>query len=214
MRRLARVVFWTALVIGVLVGAARLLALRWWRVPEGDPYLAASIAPTLRAGDLVLLWRATPPKFGDLVVCPEPDRPDRITIGRVVGESGDRVSLVDADVTVNDRKPVTERACNPREFIVQDPNTGEDVKQICQMENLQGHLHRRGSTGGHKLVPLSVQREVQLGRFFLLSDNRLYPYDSRDYGTVAASSCRETVVFRVWSRAGFFEVDTRFDFIQ
>lgn len=206
--------FWTVLVLGVLVGAARALAIRWWRIPEGDPYLAASIAPTLAAGDLVLLWRASPPHFGDLVVCPEPERPDRIVIGRVVGENGDSVSVVDADVTVNDRKPSTERACNPREFTVEDPNSGEQVKQICQVENLSGHLHKRGSTSGHKLPPLSIKRDVALGQFFLLSDNRLYPYDSREFGTASASSCRETVVFRIWSRAGFFDGESRFDVIQ
>lgn len=214
MQRLARVLFWTALLIGVVVGALRAFAVRWWRVPEGDPYLAASIAPTLRAGDLLLLWRATPPAFGDLVVCPEPGRPDRITVGRVVGESGDTISVVDADVTVNDKRPIPERACNPNEFAVQDPNSGEQVKQSCQVENLSGHLHMRGSTGGHKLPPLSVKREVSLGKVFLLSDNRLYPYDSREFGTVDRSSCRETVVFRLWSRAGFFDVDSRFSFIQ
>jgi signal peptidase I len=214
MRRLARVLFWTAVVLGVVVGGLRAFAIRWWRVPEGDPYLAASIAPTLRAGDLVLLWRATPPAFADLVVCPEPGRPDRVTVGRIVGESGDTISVVDADVTVNDKHPISERACNPIEFVVPDPNSGEDVRQSCQVENLGGHLHMRGATGEHRLPPLSVKREVAAGKVFLVSDNRLYPYDSREFGTVDRSSCRETVVFRLWSRAGFFEVGSRFSFIQ
>lgn len=214
MRRLARVLLWTALILGVVIGVARATAIRWWRVPEGDPYLAASIAPTLRAGDLVLLWRATPPRFGDLVMCPEPNRPDRVTIGRIVAESGDTVSVVDSDVTVNDRKPSTERACTQRKFTVEDPNSGEEVEQNCQIENLSGHLHMRGSTGGHKLVPLSIKEKISLGRVFLLSDNRLYPYDSREFGPVDVSTCRETVIFRLWSRKGFFDVASRLSFIQ
>ncbi|MGC4093575.1 MAG: hypothetical protein QM756_37890 [Polyangiaceae bacterium] len=55
---------WFVLVVGVLVGVARATAIRWWRVPEDDPYLEASIAPTLRPGDLdlALAWKPCAPR--------------------------------------------------------------------------------------------------------------------------------------------------------
>jgi len=47
-----------------------------------------------------------------------------------------------------------------------------------------------------------------------LSDNRQYPYDSRDFGTVERSTCREAVVFRLVSEDGYFDQKNRFTFIQ
>src|SRR5882672_8016743 len=54
-------VLWIAALLAVIVGAARLVAIRWWQIPDNDPIVEASIAPTLRGGDWVLLWRVTPP---------------------------------------------------------------------------------------------------------------------------------------------------------
>src|SRR5262245_17115134 len=124
MRKALRFLFWTALVLGVIVGLARLIAIRWWRVPEGGPFLEASIAPTLRGGDWVLLWRLTKPSFGDLVVCPEPGEPGRIVIGRILAEDGDNVVLQEGGVVVNERRTQTERACG--DFQVTDPNSGNE----------------------------------------------------------------------------------------
>jgi signal peptidase I len=210
--KLARFLFWTAVGVGGTIGLARLVALRWWRVPSDDPVLEASIAPTLRGGDLVLLWRATPPRFGDLVVCPEPDAPDRVVVARLVGEQGDRVLIVESNVTLNGKQAQTERACEPFEVI--DPNTGQEVKQRCDIEALEGQAHMRGSTAGQRLGPAPQEREVATGHVFLLSDNRQYPYDSRDFGTVERATCREAVVFRLVSKDGYFDQPNRFTFIQ
>ena len=212
MHKFARFLFWTAVGVGGTIGLARLVALRWWRVPSDDPVLEASIAPTLRGGDLVLLWRATPPRFGDLVVCPEPDAPDRVVVARIVGEQGDSVVVVESNVTLNGKQAQTERACEPFEVI--DPNTGQEVKQRCDIEALDGQAHMRGSTAGQRLAPSPQEREVGTGHVFLLSDNRQYPYDSRDFGTVERATCREAVVFRLVSKDGYFDQPNRFTFIQ
>jgi signal peptidase I len=210
--KLARLLFWTAVGVGGTIGLARLVALRWWRVPSDDPVLEASIAPTLRGGDLVLLWRATPPRFGDLVMCPEPDASDRVVVARIVGEQGDRVVVAESNVTLNGKQAPTERACEPFEVI--DPNTGQEVKQHCDIEALEGQAHMRGSTAGQRLATTPEEREVGAGHVFLLSDNRQYPYDSRDFGTVERATCREAVVFRLVSKDGYFDQPNRFTFIQ
>ena len=72
MRAFGRVAMWAVISIVAVVVLFRLTALRWWKVPADDPYLVASVAPTLRAGDWVLLWRLTPPSPGSLTLCPEP----------------------------------------------------------------------------------------------------------------------------------------------
>lgn len=209
-----RVLFWVTLVLGAIVGIARATALRWWTIPEGDPYLEASIAPSLRGGDLILLWRATKPKFGDLVMCPEPDRPDRLVIGRVFGEPGDQIKVEGPKVYVNGRAAETEHACENRVFKVAHPSTGQELEQNCDIEAVGGHSHKRGGTTGHGVLPAPANQKVDEGRLFLVSDNRLLPYDSRDFGLVDASTCTETVVFRLVSRDGFFDEVNRFVFIQ
>ena len=84
MSKFLRILAWTLIIGGAIVGIARLTVIRWWRVPVGDPYLEASLAPTLRGGDLVILWRGTAPIEGNLVLCPEPKGGGRYTIGRIL----------------------------------------------------------------------------------------------------------------------------------
>ena len=203
-----------AALIGVAIGIARLTVLRWWRVPMDDPFLEASIAPTLRGGDLVLLWRATPPNFGSLVVCPDPEDPARVVIGRIVGEGRDKVTIDGDQLEVNDRTVHTETNCSDVLFQVADPNTGSVVEQSCVIEDLGGVGHMRGSAGAAKGGPPPSTREVGPGKTFLVSDNRRFPYDSRNYGSLDASSCKESVFFRLVSRNGFLDVKPRFTYVR
>jgi len=212
MRKLGRGLLWVALVLAVIVGIARATVLRWWRVPEGDPYLEASIAPTLRGGDLVVLWRLGKPHFGDLVMCPEPNAPDRSVIGRIAGESGDDIQVEGAKLTVNGRGAETEHACD--RFTVSHPATQQAVEQDCAVEAIAGVLHMRGGVQDAGVLPSPVNQKVSDGKVFLLSDNRRLPYDSRDFGLVDRDTCSELVVFRIVSRAGFFDEKARFTFIK
>ncbi len=214
MRKLLRFVLWTAILLGTLVGIARVTAIRWWRVPDNDPYLEASIAPTLRGGDLVILWRLTKPVYGDLVVCPEPDAPERVVIGRYLGEAGDKIRIVTDNVWINDRKLETETACTERRFTVEDPEVGTEVEQHCHREVAGNRTYMRGSAAGQRVRPQDVDQDVPEGRVFLVSDNRLFPYDSRDFGTVDPDTCTETVVFRLVSREGFFDVKNRLSIVH
>jgi signal peptidase I len=203
-----------AALAGVVIGIARLTAIRWWRVPMDDPFLEASVAPTLRAGDLVLLWRATPPNFGSLVVCPDPEDPTRVVIGRIVGEGGDKVTIDGDQLEINDRSVHTETACSQAVFEVADPSTGSVVEQSCVIEDLGGVGHMRGSTANAKGGPPPSTREVGQGKTFLVSDNRRFPYDSRRYGSLDAPTCKESVFFRVVSKNGFLDVKPRFTYIR
>lgn len=214
MDKIVRFIVWTAVVVGAIVGLARLTVLRWWRVPMDDPYVEASIAPTLRGGDLVLLWRATGPSFGALVVCPDPEDSSRVVIGRIVGEGGDRVSIDGDRLEINDRSAHTETACSDTVFQLADPTTGSPVEQSCSIEDLGGVGHMRGDAAGDKLGPPPSTREVGPGKLFLLSDNRRYPYDSRNYGSLDAASCKESIFFRLVSKHGFFDVKPRLTYIR
>jgi signal peptidase I len=214
MRTLLRITLWTAIIAALLVGGLRAVAIRWWRVPINDPWLEASIEPSLRGGDLIVLWRLTPPHFGDLVICPEPKAPERIVIGRLLGEARDNIEIDGSSVTVNGHHYITERPCDERTISVKHPGTAEPVEQSCNLEAVGGGVHQRAEASGHRSQPARVVANVPEGRVFLVSDNRLFPFDSRDYGPVERSTCAETVLFRLVGRDGFFDVGRRFTYIH
>jgi signal peptidase I len=211
-----RFLVFTLLVVGVAVGALRLTCLRWWKVPEDDPDLTASLAPTLAPGDWLILWRATAPGFGDLVLCPDPEDPNEVFVGRIVGEPGDTLSIDDMGwVTVNNVRMRSEVACDPPKFTVPNPRSGAAVDMRCDIETLGGVHHQRALVPPTAAVkPTALRREVEAGALYLVSDNRLYPFDSRDFGPLPQASCKEAVIFRLVSRLGFSDVKKRLSWIQ
>lgn len=98
------------LLLEVALVLALAMALRWW---VGAPHRVGSdsMAPTLRAGDVVVVQRAGAGAVkglhrGDLVTFRAPD--DGLeTVKRVVGLPGDEVAVEDAVLVVNGR-PVDE----------------------------------------------------------------------------------------------------------
>jgi signal peptidase I len=213
MRKMFRFLFWCALVVGGLIGVLRATAIRWWRVPSDDPFLTASTSPSIRAGDLILLWRLTKPGFGDLVLCPEPKRPDRVVIGRLAGEGRDDLEVNGGDVVVNGRRQIVESGCATKTFTEHDPETRIEVEQRCNVEDINGG-HFRGEIPPSSVRPADVKTTVPDGQVWLVSDNRLYPYDSRDFGPVPRETCRELVFFRLVGAGGFFDTATRNQFIH
>lgn len=208
---LLRVAVFVAVVLGLLVAVLRLTCLRWWQVPLDDPDLAASVAPTLGAGDWLILWRGTAPGFGDLVLCPDPENPGQVFIGRIAAEGGD-VLKVDATgaMTVNNARVRSERSCEERQVVVENPRTGDEVELRCDVEKLGGVYHQRALVpASDPLPPAPLKREVERGSVFLISDNRAFPFDSRDFGSLPSAACAETIVFRLVSRLGFSHVKSR-----
>ena len=212
MSKFLRALGWTLAIAAVLVGVGRLTVIRWWQIPVGDPYLEASLAPTLRGGDWVVLWRGSKPDSGALVLCPEPKAANRLVIARLIGEKGDRVQLAGGALTINGRAPDTETGCD--RFEVTNPATHEVVQQNCRNEVIAGQTHLRGDTSESQAKPSDADVEVPLGQVFLVSDNRLFPWDSREFGPVPRETCRESVVFRLVSKDGFFDVANRLTLIR
>ncbi len=212
MAKVLRFVAWTCLILGVIIGVARLTVIRWWQVPLGDPYLEASLAPNLRGGDWVILWRGTAPIEGNLVLCPEPKAPERQVIGRIVGEGSDHVTINAGGLFVARRKFETDSGCDG--FDVRDPGTGQTVRQGCRMETVGGVTHPRGDTLAAQPAPKTVDMDVPQQHVFLASDNRQFPWDSREFGPVPRETCTETVIYRLVSKDGFFDVANRLMLIR
>lgn len=216
MSKFLRITGWIALVLAAIIGLLRLTAIRWWQLPTNDPYFEASVEPTLHGGDWVVLWRATKPNYGALVLCPEP-KSNRPVIGRIVGEAGDHIKLTGSMLTVNKTLMQTEGKCD--QFHVRDPANGSDVVQNCSFEVLNDRTHPRGNQAdstkpAYGDPPPDPEFDVPGGQVFLLSDNRALPYDSRDYGFVDRNQCVETVVLRLVSKDGFFDVGNRLSLIR
>ena len=163
---LLRGIFWLLLLAGILVGAARLTCLRWWQVPEDDPTLTTSLAPTLAPGDWVLLWRLTPPGFGDLVLCPDPGEAGQIVIGRIAAEGGDHLTVTeDGVMQINTLRAMSETTCGKGPTIeVTHPRSGEPVELRCDIEVLGGVHHRRATRPSAGVKPAPLSTDVKAGK--------------------------------------------------
>lgn len=213
MGKLLRTLGWATVIIGVILGGLKATVMEWWRIPSDDPQFGASLAPTLFPGDLVLLWKGSL-KAGDLARCADPEAPGRFLVGRIMGEPGDQVEISGPDVSVNGRRAVQEHSCSPARVTVQDPSSGADIEIHCGIESLNSRKHMRGThTAGHR-NPTVRKATVADGQFYLVSDNRVHPFDSRDYGGLVKTTCKEFVVFRIKGTKGWADADTRMTFIN
>ena len=212
MSKILRFVVWTLIIGGALTGLLRLTAIRWWQVPLGDPYLEASLTPTLHGGDWIILWRATAPLEGNLVLCPEPNAPQRQVIGRIVAESKDQVQVAGEAVIVNGHGFETESSCD--KFSTKNPATGVEAAQGCRREIVGSTTHLRGDLNPALPRPADASADVPPGSVYLVSDNRQFPWDSREFGAVPRATCTETIVFRLVSKDGFFDVSNRLTLIR
>ena len=211
MAKFLRYLAWTVVISGALLGVLRYTVIRWWQVPTGDPYLDSSIAPTLHGGDWVISWRGSTPTKGNLTVCAEP-RTNRLVIGRIVGLPGEHVKILREALFVNDKPAENGSSCDS--FTSRDPATGLEVKQGCSEEIVADKPHLIGMLSDNSAKPAAADAVVQPDEVFLASDNRLFPWDSRDFGVVVRSTCTETILFRLVSKDGFFDVASRFSLIR
>ncbi|MBI5537798.1 MAG: signal peptidase I [Deltaproteobacteria bacterium] len=212
MRKYWRGFLWGGLIIGTIVTLLRVFLLRIWVVPTDDKLMAASVAPSLAPGDVVLLFTAGTPGFSDLVRCTDPEEPRRFVIARIAGEAGDNVLIEGPTVIVNEKRATLEHACSPHMVTILDPNTDSPVEIKCDFETLGGSSHKRGTRAMGDVA--RVERAIPQGFVWLLSDNRAYPDDSRLFGAVRPESCDGRIIFRIWSAKGFFDTANRFTWIN
>jgi signal peptidase I len=213
MQRFLRFVTWTVAVCAIVGALLRLVLFEPWTLPEGDAWLGASVAPTLAAGDTVLVLTRGTPEFSDLVRCRDPEDPNRWVVGRIVGLGGDTVSLTGGILQVNNRRYDSMDACDKRTIVVKHPASGQNIELDCGRADTGGGWHFR-ATSKTPNPRDDVKKEVGPGRVFVLSDNRLMHDDSRDFGTLPIESCKDRIVFRLWSSKGFADSANRFNVIR
>jgi len=213
MGKFSKAILWT---IGILVGLGILLRvtiLKAWKLPD-DPVLSASVAPSLAGGDLVLMMYRGLPSFGDLVRCSDPENPERYTVGRIVGVAGDVVDLESFRLMVNNKHYDNHSACPKPKFKVEHPTSGAEVELNCDVVEMGGGWHYRGYSPKSFNPQAKTHMEVGEGMVFLLSDDREFHDDSRDYGLLPIDSCKDRIVFRLWGKEAWGDTSRRMMFIH
>lgn len=215
LKEFVRWVLWLGGVLAVVLGLLRLFLFTLWVVPNDSLALAAAIAPTLGPGDLVVVMHAGKPSTGDLVRCHHPELSEQWIIGRIAGEGGETVEVAQGRIRVNGRAAPTVTNCDPPAFSVVHPRSEEPITLKCDREELGGNNHMRlfgnPDTFGIK-VP--IQKKVEEGFYYLVSDNREYSLDSGSVGTIPVQSCEGMIVYRLWGQSGPLEASGRFTVID
>lgn len=212
MQKLRRTIGWIVGLLLAFVLVMRVTAFDVWTMPD-DLFLGASTAPTLAAGDTVLMLRRGTPGFGDLVRCPDPQDATRFVVGRIAGLEGDVVEVEGRKLTVNERTYESESACSVPKLYVKHPETLRDNELRCDVVPMGGGWHYRASA----MTPFSEQKKtatVKPGMVFLVSDNRAMHDDSRDFGLVPRDTCTQRPVFRLWGKTGWSDDASRMTFLH
>lgn len=143
------------------------------------------MAPTLFAGDRVLVWRGADIDHGDVVVCHHPEEPGRYVMGRVVGMNNMSLSAERELLTVNGHTP-------DRDF--QGAVTFVDPTRDGSRRELRFGVETLGNDAYWFFVddhrPLRFRPIERLSGLYLLGDHRGYVgEDSRAFGVVDPSEC-------------------------
>ena len=215
MRAWFRFIAWFVVVVGGTLAILFSTVLELWTIPLDDPRHNASLAPSLAGGDTVILMRGKGAQ-GDLVRCLDPDEPRRFVVARLFAEGGDKISFPGDEVLVNSTKTDRISGCLEPHLTIKDPMNGDPLDLVCGLEAFHGIKHdRAGSPKGPrpssgKLTPY----EVPAGKAYIVSDDRAYPLDSREYGPVSRDGCHGAIFFRVSSALGLSDRTRRFEYVH
>jgi signal peptidase I len=206
MRTWLKLIGWVAGILGVVALALYLFVFDVWTVPVDDPMESASIEPALSAGDVVLLSRHTSVSRGNLLRCPDPQAPGRYVVARAIGAPGETLELQQEVVTIDGKRLPSPRACDVPIVLIHDPQTNDDLTLHCAIEDYGERDF--GALRANEHVEAPTRAVVEVGHWYLVSDDRHIHVDSRDFGQVDPATCLH-VVFRVESRAGFSDSKKR-----
>lgn len=198
---------WVVGILGVIGLVLYLAVFDVWTVPADDPWLAASIEPTLSPGDVVIVSRHGTPDRAHLVMCPDPAGRGTL-IARLIGMEGETVTFSDEVVSVDGTRTPSPRACKSR--TLKHPETGEDVEHRCGVEQYGGTDFDALRAEARPEPPISAK--VDPAKAYLVSDNRHLHWDSRNYGQIDPTTCRH-IVYRLWGASGYGDSSKRFTVI-
>jgi len=150
------------------------------------------MAPTLLRGERVLINKRKAPTLGSIAVCRHPTE-DGWVVGRVAATEGMTIDSFGSELRI-DAEPVFFDRKGSGSFHNTDNELTGSVIWGEEHFGPRPHLIFLADHGRH----LVKKAQVPADGLFLLGDYRGYMgQDSRAYGTVDASTCRGSIVFRV-----------------
>jgi signal peptidase I len=152
-----------------------------------------AMAPTIVAGDQVLVWRTSNFELGDMVLCPHPREAGRFVMGRIVGRPGQTVEIGrGAQLAINGDRPDRDLRGTVDFY---DARRRRNESMTWGIEDILDHDHK--FMFRERRPPEMRPHRVQ-GGYFLLSDNRsFHGEDSRSFDEVPGASCIGVVFARL-----------------
>ncbi len=152
------------------------------------------MAPTLIAGDTVLVWRNASIEHGDVVLCHHPTETTQWVLGRVIGRNGTAISVVRGQLTIDRTVPATDYH-DDIEFV--DRADGDRVRTRWGWEQLGNDQHPVFLRSDR---PMRMRATGDYDGLYLIGDNRTYAgQDSRTFGPVDETTCIGQVFVRIWA---------------
>lgn len=153
------------------------------------------MAPTMFAGDEVLVWRSdSPSDMGDIVFCRNPQNVHTWVVARVVGKPGMQVGADDRG-QFRIAGQSLDRDIFPGSILFEDwvdERTDEMKWGLLKLGNVD-HLFFDLKDSDTRIPPHRVTRGL-----WLIGDNRLASgWDSRAFGEVLPQQCTGTVFMRL-----------------
>ncbi len=179
--------FWLAILVGIFAVVMNFFFVKVAVVGHN------AMAPTMVAGDQVVIWTKSAPDFGDITICADPRaNANRMVLGRVMGRAGFLLNTVREQLQINGQPVERDFQGTVR---VNDTLNGTNLVLVKSIEKLGSTEHLVAERKGFKMAMRNVK--VRRG-LFLLSDNRSYiGEDSRTFGEVDPTTCMGKVFLRL-----------------
>ena len=151
------------------------------------------MAPTLFAGDQLLVWRDATPEMGDVLVCEHPRDVNRRVFGRLFAKPGMEIEVQRSNIVVAGERSVVDVLDNDLTFYNAVTDRNEQVRYGTRSFGSTDHLYFELASS---LSPMR-SRTVRNG-FFLMGDHRgKRQHDSRGFGVIRPETCQGVVFGRL-----------------
>lgn len=161
---------------------------------------SSSMEPTLLVNDRIIVEKVSyllrDPQRGEIIVFYPPKSPaiednTKAYIKRLIGLPGDRISIHDGKVFVNDQALTENYIAEPPDYIF--PNQAQNLESLSPSHNSQD------TRGGSRYKSITVPQ----GYYWMMGDNRNSSNDSHIWGFLP----RQNIIGRAFLR--FFPFDNR-----
>lgn len=153
-----------------------------------------SMAPTILAGDIVLMWKDAEIEQNDVVLCRNPRDPNRYVLGRVIATPGMKIGFERGQLLINDHRIAFDFR---GERHLADVSAGRNDRWARGWEEL-GDYRSHWFLSDPRRPVVMPSKTVRSG-LFLLSDFRSFRgEDSRAYGEVDPSTCLGQIFMVFW----------------